>query len=272
MRYISFHCDLLIGTLLLFITLPALSNSIVPVGDFHDGGADTHQQGHDYTLTCTGFTIPENSNNKGQIGCCATVTPAVYGNQFPQCNFVTSQTSVGRKFDTSTGTVGFWSSPDENDPNFYYLDQKVCAKWMTSTSSQPTMGSWYELTGSGVPSSSCITPPPPPGAVVCTAQSFTIDHQDVSPSSFNGSEASGVGTVKCTGGSASVKLYFSSPTISFSNGGKSSLTFSNGSTSEIVNATENVSTSFTVKSHLSSSGAVKTGAFSGSTTIITDIQ
>ena len=162
---------------------------------------------------------------------------------------------------------------DVMDPDWYASTQ-ICAVTVVST--------YKYASGTGtakVPyntmtelSRACDSVPPPDNAVVCTASSFTIDHGQISPATFNGNEKSGTGTVKCTGGSASVKLYFSSSTISFSNGGKSGLTFSNGSTSEIVNATENVSTSFTVKSHLSSPGAVKTGDFSGSTTIITDMQ
>ncbi|MED7793081.1 hypothetical protein TB147_17360 [Klebsiella aerogenes] len=167
----------------------------------------------------------------------------------------------------STGGFMHLNSMLMDDPD-WYLYTRVCAS--TVIVSGDNWNSYRSVTK--IITETCGTPPPPDNAVICTATSFTIDHGDVGPSTFNGNEKSGTGNITCTGGDASVKLYFSSPVINFSNGGKSNLTFSNGSSSVIINAAKNVTTPFTVKSRLSSSGVVKTGAFSGSSTIITDIQ
>ncbi len=155
-----------------------------------------------------------------------------------------------------------------DDPD-WYANLQICASTILVDSDKSGLVSTSSY---DILSESCSLPPPPPDAVVCTATSFTINYGNIGPAAFNGNTKSGTGSISCTGGSASVKISFSSPTISLSNGGKANLTFSNGSTSSTISVAENATSSFTVNSRLSSSSTVKTGAFSGSTTIITDLQ
>ncbi|HEJ0318283.1 TPA: hypothetical protein SLP15_004735 [Klebsiella aerogenes] len=246
------------------VCLPARGNFIVmePNSYMKSGQGENWQIYYDGQ--CSQWTVPSDYKVKGKMTC-GTITTWYNGKKV----FDTGDTYP---FDDSLPVLETMDvrgrarvTPDDKPPAGWYNETKVCITWYD------WLGSYSGLEVPGAPSA-CTTPPPLPTDVVCTANSMTIDHGQVSPSTFNGSEKSGTGSVKCINGDASVKLYFSSPTISFSNGGKSSLTFSNGSISEIVSSKENVSTSFTIKSKLSSSGPVKTGDFSGSTTIIADIQ
>lgn len=267
-----------IAVMMLSYTGPCFSSSITPSMDTHktssgDGWATN------VTYSCSAGTIhPPNDDNLSNSQCTVwthSSDPAntwngqsdwVSGNaggaeRCGQVYYGVDGTTVQASgcSGSSSATVSYGTQ----DPDWYAFTQ-VCVGYLPSSDGNHDF--------SHAEYKACSSIHPPADAVVCTASSFTIDHGQVSPSSFNGSEKSGTGSVKCTGGDASVRLYFSSSSINFSNGGKSSLTFSNGSTSEIVTAKENVTTSFTVRSKLSSSGAVKTGAFSGSTSIITDIQ
>lgn len=265
-----------------FLPIQSFANSVVVSDTYWTTSSADQSWGHygtHVTNTCSSFTLTQDQIDQIRgydLECTDNVyfpdgSSAIQSQNGNSCDYAhySALPSAGATIPTFTcnglSSVTKTGSKTDLDPDWYNT-VRICAIWARVDAG----GHGYKI--SGTAPEACSHPPPPPDAVVCTASSFTIDHGDLSPATFNGNEKSGTGSVKCTNGNATVKLYFSSPTISFSNGGKSSLTFSNGSTSEIVNASENVSTSFTVKSHLSSSGAVKTGSFSGSTTIITDIQ
>ncbi len=178
---------------------------------------------------------------------------------------------VGDVVPERSGTMNAFLTPNHGgkplDPD-WYNSTRMCALWVQYD--------WANSPGQIRPvpglSEVCVNPTPPDDAVVCTATSMTIDHGQIGPAAFNGSTKSGTGSVKCTNGDATVKIYLSSNTINFSNGGKSTLSFSGGGSSTIISAKENATETFTVTSKLSASGAVKVGDFSGSTSLITDIQ
>ncbi len=234
------------------------------------------------TITCSGFTMTQAQHDQlygyGNLGCGAQTTmengqkiiSSVTGTSC-QVTHGNDEIIVGKAYPTFTCNIEQLhitpsGSKTELDPD-WYAHTKICALWVRTNGD----GTSTPLTGSST-SSGCVNPPPPDDAVVCTANSMTIDHGQVGPSSFNGSSKSGTGSVKCTGGDATVKVYLSSGTINFSNGGKSTLTFSGGGTSTMLSVKENTTSTFTVTSTLSASGTIKIGDFSGSTSLITDIQ
>ncbi|MGG7779867.1 hypothetical protein PGN94_22005 [Klebsiella aerogenes] len=146
-----------------------------------------------------------------------------------------------------------------------YFDQliegfsKLCAAWY---SYPPTMTNPTEYLDSSYVCVDNIRKPS------CSATDVSIDHGDISPSSFDGDISSGSGNVTCKNADATVSLSFSTTSIDLNNGGESNLVFSeNGKTSITILANENVITPFVVKSTLAGTPSV-TGPFNGSTTLI----
>lgn len=141
---------------------------------------------------------------------------------------------------------------------------------------------WAYLRGAG-PGPYCpegtvytlVYPPPNPvpvNPVSCTATSVSIDHKNITPQEFNGSIASGKTTVSCSGGDGTVKLSFSTSSINLSNGGKSNLHFNNATGETTTTFTFSEDSSKTIDIYSVLSGSVSPGSFSGSTSLIMNVN
>jgi hypothetical protein len=120
-----------------------------------------------------------------------------------------------------------------------------------------------------------VYPPPNPvpvDPVSCTATSVSIDHKNITPQEFNGSIASGKTTVSCSGGDGSVKLSFTTSSINLSNGGKSNLHFNNATGETTTTFTFSEDSSKTIDIYSVLSGTVSPGSFSGSTSLIMNVN
>jgi hypothetical protein len=114
--------------------------------------------------------------------------------------------------------------------------------------------------------------PTPVNPVSCSATSVSIDHKNITPQEFNGSIASGKTTVSCSGGDGTVKLSFSTSSINLSNGGKSNLHFNNATGETTTTFTFSEDSSKTIDIYSVLSGSVSPGSFSGSTSLIMNVN
>lgn len=114
--------------------------------------------------------------------------------------------------------------------------------------------------------------PTPVNPVSCSATSVSIDHKNITPQEFNGSIASGKTTVSCSGGDGTVKLSFTTSSINLSNGGKSNLHFNNATGETTTTFTFSEDSSKTIDIYSVLSGSVSPGSFSGSTSLIMNVN
>ncbi|MEZ2604127.1 MrpH family fimbial adhesin [Kluyvera intermedia] len=158
---------------------------------------------------------------------------------------------------------------DETDPD-WYNNVRLCAATMEGNNSAGIAN----YSSDTILVEGCKPSPIPIDTIYCSTPSITIDYGIIRPSFFNGNKKSVNSYVSCVYGDASVKLYFSSPEINFNNGGKANLSFDEGGgvTETVIEGKENDKTSFTIYSKLLASKPVEMGDFSGSTTLIIDLQ
>ncbi|WP_455428435.1 hypothetical protein [Dryocola sp. LX212] len=114
--------------------------------------------------------------------------------------------------------------------------------------------------------------PTPVNPVSCSATSVSIDHKNITPQEFNGSIASGKTNVSCSGGDGTVKLSFSTSSINLTNGGKSNLHFNNATGETTTTFTFSEDSTKTIDIYSVLSGSVSPGSFSGSTSLIMNVN